>query len=396
MTALGILGLLPLAPGERLLRDRRVRPRDGAARAGRGDGCRRAAARRRAAADGRPGALHLHRAGRDHRRWASRSARSASRSSASCSTPLVAAGTFVLAFAIVTYLTVVLGELVPKALALIAPRGSPPCVARPIALLERAARPAAGSSRARRDLLRPLGVPPRPRGRRPHRRRAARDRRRGRGLGPDRGGRGGDALPVFDFAGQEVADVMVPWSEVVSLDASLIVRDAVAQALEAPHSRFPVIRGSIDDVAGVVALRDLTTALHAGDEPRSSRSRASCSSFPRRRTSAHCCRSCGRAAPDGARRRRVRAHDGDRHAERPHRGDRRRDRGGVRAAGRVRPGAARRAACGCPARSRATTSTRPSTPRCRPRASARSAGSSSPSSAARRGAGTSSPSRASS
>ena len=71
---------------------------------------------------------------------------------------------------------------------------------------------------------------------------------------------------IFDFAGQEVADVMVPWSEVISLDASLIVRDAVAQALEAPHSRFPVIRGSIDDVAGVVALRDLTTALHAGEE----------------------------------------------------------------------------------------------------------------------------------
>jgi len=63
-----------------------------------------------------------------------------------------------------------------------------------------------------------------------------------------------------------VADIMVPWSEVVSLDASLSVRDAVARALEAPHSRFPVIRGSIDDVSGVVALRDLTTALHAGED----------------------------------------------------------------------------------------------------------------------------------
>ena len=183
--------------------------------------------------------------------------------------PAVAAGvSFVLAFSIVAYLSVVLGELVPKAIALHRAARVAALVARPIALLQRIIAPLAwllqGSARI---LLRPLGVPVAPAGATVH----TVDELRGIVAEAEDSGIIEEAeeemlYRIFDFAGQEVADVMVPWSEVISLDASLIVRDAVAQALEAPHSRFPVIRGSIDDVAGVVALRDLTTALHAGED----------------------------------------------------------------------------------------------------------------------------------
>jgi putative hemolysin len=174
----------------------------------------------------------------------------------------------VLAFSLVAYLSVVLGELVPKAIALHRAARVAAFVARPITLLQRVIAPLAwvlqGSARI---LLRPLGVPVAPAGATVH----TVDELRGIVAEAEDSGIIEEAeeemlYRIFDFAGQEVADIMVPWSEVVSLDASLIVRDAVARALEAPHSRFPVIRGSIDDVAGVVALRDLTTALHAGEE----------------------------------------------------------------------------------------------------------------------------------
>lgn len=183
--------------------------------------------------------------------------------------PAVAAGvSFVLAFSIVAYLSVVLGELVPKAIALHRAARVAAFVARPIALLQRVIAPLAwvlqGSARL---LLRPLRVPVAPAGATVH----TVDELRGIVAEAEDSGIIEEAeeemlYRIFDFAGQEVADIMVPWSEVISLDASLIVRDAVARALEAPHSRFPVIRGSIDDVAGVVALRDLTTAFHAGEE----------------------------------------------------------------------------------------------------------------------------------
>ncbi len=183
--------------------------------------------------------------------------------------PVVAAwASFVLAFAIVTYVTVVLGELVPKALALHRAAPIAAFVARPIALLQRISFPVVWIfQRSAQLLLRPLGVQPAPAGATVH----TVDELRGIVAEAEDSGLIEEAeeemlYRIFDFAGQEVADIMVPWSEVISLDASLSVRDAVALALEAPHSRFPVIRGSIDDVAGVVALRDLTTALHAGED----------------------------------------------------------------------------------------------------------------------------------
>ena len=183
--------------------------------------------------------------------------------------PLVAAWiSFALSFAIITYLSVVLGELVPKALALHRAAPVAALVARPIALLQRIISPLVwvlqGSARL---VLRPLGVPAAPAGATVH----TVDELRGIVAEAEDSGLIEEAeeemlYRVFDFAGQEAADVMVPSSEVVTLDGSLSVRDAVERALQAPHSRFPVVRGSIDDVAGVLALRDLTTALHAGDQ----------------------------------------------------------------------------------------------------------------------------------
>ena len=62
---------------------------------------------------------------------------------------------------------------------------------------------------------------------------------------------------VFDAGDRHLREVMVPRTEVEFLDASMPVFKAVRHALDQPHSRYPVIRGSSDDVAGFVHVRDL-------------------------------------------------------------------------------------------------------------------------------------------
>jgi len=51
--------------------------------------------------------------------------------------------------------------------------------------------------------------------------------------------------------------VMVPRTEVDFLDASTPVYKAVRMSSSNPHSRYPVVRGSQDDVVGFVHVRDL-------------------------------------------------------------------------------------------------------------------------------------------
>jgi putative hemolysin len=62
---------------------------------------------------------------------------------------------------------------------------------------------------------------------------------------------------VFEAGDRQIREVMVPRTEVDFLDASMPVYRAVKQALDRPHSRYPVIRDSSDDVVGFVHVRDL-------------------------------------------------------------------------------------------------------------------------------------------
>jgi putative hemolysin len=62
---------------------------------------------------------------------------------------------------------------------------------------------------------------------------------------------------VFDASSVRIREVMMPRTEVHFLSADLPVKKAVEEVLAAPHSRYPVIRRSADDVIGFVHLRDL-------------------------------------------------------------------------------------------------------------------------------------------
>jgi CBS domain containing-hemolysin-like protein len=66
---------------------------------------------------------------------------------------------------------------------------------------------------------------------------------------------------VFDFADKEAADVMVPRPEVVALSIDLPPEQALEAVMDAPFTRYPVYRGNLDDIVGVLHVRDLFHAL---------------------------------------------------------------------------------------------------------------------------------------
>jgi putative hemolysin len=67
---------------------------------------------------------------------------------------------------------------------------------------------------------------------------------------------------VFDFADKDVADVMVPRPDVVALAIGLQPEDALQAVLESPYTRYPVYRESLDDIIGILHVRDLVAALY--------------------------------------------------------------------------------------------------------------------------------------
>lgn len=62
---------------------------------------------------------------------------------------------------------------------------------------------------------------------------------------------------VFNASEREVHEIMVPRTEVDFMDASLSISKAIALAVEKSHSRYPVVRGSTDEVIGFIHVRDL-------------------------------------------------------------------------------------------------------------------------------------------
>jgi putative hemolysin len=66
---------------------------------------------------------------------------------------------------------------------------------------------------------------------------------------------------VFDFADKEAKDVMVPRPQVVALSVELPPEECLAAVIDSPYTRDPVDRGSLDEVVGVLHVRDLFSAL---------------------------------------------------------------------------------------------------------------------------------------
>jgi CBS domain containing-hemolysin-like protein len=70
---------------------------------------------------------------------------------------------------------------------------------------------------------------------------------------------------VFDFADTEVRQVMVPRPDVVMLPIAATVAEAAALVDAHPYTRYPVYGDDPDDVRGVIHIRQLFEAATAGD-----------------------------------------------------------------------------------------------------------------------------------
>jgi CBS domain containing-hemolysin-like protein len=76
---------------------------------------------------------------------------------------------------------------------------------------------------------------------------------------------------VFDFGDTLVRAVMVPRTDIVSIDAGSSLRRAMSLFLRSGYSRMPVIRDNSDQILGIIYLKDVAAALHElgpHDEPR--------------------------------------------------------------------------------------------------------------------------------
>ncbi len=172
---------------------------------------------------------------------------------------------FVIAFSTVTYLSVVFGELVPKALTLDRAERLAAVVAPPIEMIARILRPIVWVLEVSAAfLLRPFGVREVVAGegvRSAAELRALVDEAEGSGLIP----RAQEELlhNVFDFAAREAADVMVPAPDVVWLDAGLLPGAALDEVAARPFSRYLVGRGSLDHLAGFIHVRDIVAAVRS-------------------------------------------------------------------------------------------------------------------------------------
>ena len=164
----------------------------------------------------------------------------------------------VAAFAAVTLVHVVVGNLAPKDIALAAPERTARAIVRPLMLFAFVARPAtAVLSGATRRLLAALGVRSSPSGRAHSvdelRRMVVQSHAHGVLDESDRAMLAG----VFDFHAKKVRDVMRPRTEIVGIAADASEAEVWATLRAERYSRYPVFGESLDDVVGVLLAKDL-------------------------------------------------------------------------------------------------------------------------------------------
>ncbi|HEY8647538.1 MAG TPA: hemolysin family protein [Gaiellaceae bacterium] len=169
----------------------------------------------------------------------------------------------ILALLIVTYLHVVIGELVPKGIALGHPERTALAVSTPVRWFFVLLRPLIWLLQESTTLLlRALGLEP-PGAEQAH---SEAELRMLLSSSAEQGEIEHDEqemlYKVFDFADKEVSDVMVPRPEVVAISIALPPEEALKAVLDSPYTRYPVYRESLDDIVGVLHIRDLIVAMH--------------------------------------------------------------------------------------------------------------------------------------
>jgi CBS domain containing-hemolysin-like protein len=173
------------------------------------------------------------------------------------------------AFLCITFLHIVLGELTPKALALLYPETMSGWVAGPLIAFTVATNPFIWLLKGSANLVLRLFGERAPttleRLHSPEELRMLVDQSAKAGkLDRD------DArllAGVFEFSEKTAREVMTPRTEMVALELDASLAEAADLIARARRSRYPVARASLDDIAGIVHAKDVLAALRAGGTP---------------------------------------------------------------------------------------------------------------------------------
>jgi CBS domain containing-hemolysin-like protein len=74
------------------------------------------------------------------------------------------------------------------------------------------------------------------------------------------------ARRAFDFGGLRVHEVMIPRPEIVGIEENETLKDLLRTFSQASHARFPVYKGGLDNITGVVAIKEVLMSLATDPE----------------------------------------------------------------------------------------------------------------------------------
>jgi putative hemolysin len=168
---------------------------------------------------------------------------------------------------IITFLTIIFGELVPKRLGQLYPETVARIVAPPMDWLSTATRPfVALLSMCTEATLRLLGI-------RSGASRSVTEEEIAASLeeGVDAGvieqQEHTMVRNVFRLDERQIGSMMIPRTEITWLDAEAPLAETLARMAEHVHTRYPVCRGDLTDVVGVLAAQSLLPAMSRGEKP---------------------------------------------------------------------------------------------------------------------------------
>ena len=167
---------------------------------------------------------------------------------------------------LITYFSIVLGELVPKRIGQTNPEAIARLVAQPIAWLATLTRPfVLLLSASTKAVLRVLGVKERNNNVTEEEIHAM--LAEGTSAGVIEKHEHTMVRNVFRLDDRQIASLMVPRGDIVYLEADAPFADSLVRIEESDHARFPVVRGGMENILGVVNARKLLSRAMGGGSP---------------------------------------------------------------------------------------------------------------------------------
>ena len=173
-----------------------------------------------------------------------------------------------IAFAFITFLHIVLGELAPKSLALLFPEATSMALAAPLIGFSKIFLPFIKILNGTANLLlRSIGLSSPKEAERVHR---PEEIEMLAMHAYEHGGLAEEPLDmirgVFDLSERTVADVMVPRTSMIAMAATGTVEDAVKLIEDHGFTRIPVYGNSLDDLKGIILAREVWRAYRGNDQ----------------------------------------------------------------------------------------------------------------------------------